>query len=133
MFCVSVCHGTGGSRLVSKQLLQTRLFFGALGTAHVRPGHINQVFAAKGGYFKAPVQPKQSLLDSGLQDQIGAAVRSENSWNRTIRAIFRLPVCRTGIPINQAARLFITPAMEVLIIKTAFLPGRSNHNSFPGT
>jgi hypothetical protein len=72
---VSDCHETGDLRLLSKQLLQTWFFFRAFRTADMRPGYINQMLATKGGYFEAPIQPKQPLFYSGLQNEIGAAVR----------------------------------------------------------
>jgi hypothetical protein len=129
---VSAGTGAGDLSLVSKQLLQTWFFFRAFRTADMGPGHINQVLTAKGGYFETPVEPKKPLFYSGLQDQIGAAVRPENSGNRTIRTIFGLPLCRTGIAVNQAACLFIAPTVIILIVKSTFLSGWSNHIFFPG-
>jgi hypothetical protein len=96
----------------------------------MRLGHIDQVLAAEGCYFNTPVQTQKPLFYGSLQDEIRAAVGPENARHRAVRTILWLPGRRTGIAVNQAAGLFITAPMIVLIIKAAFLPGWINHNNF---
>lgn len=85
------------------------------------------MFAAKGVDRDMAVDAQKPRFDSGLQDEIGVTVGSENVGNGACGAVFRLPIGRARVGFDEPAFLFGTTAKEILIVEAAFLAGRSNH------
>lgn len=93
----------------------------------MRPGHIDQMFAAKCLHHYPPVESQEALLNAGFQNQIWVAVGQQNVGHGAVVAVVGSPRLGTGIGHDEAAFLVRFSAMEILVIKTALFSGGCLH------
>jgi hypothetical protein len=72
-------------------------------------------------------EDEELVLDREGEFHLWAGVGAQNGGYWASGAIARFPGQRIGICLLQAAFLDVAPAMKVLIVVTAFMPGRCLH------